>query len=67
MRVIVIGGGAAGLMAAVMAAGEGAAVTVLEQNGQWKMQPDQCEAGSAGISQQSGGVSLACDLRLSPA
>lgn len=32
MRVIVIGGGAAGLMAAVMAAGEGAAVTVLEQN-----------------------------------
>ena len=32
MRVIVIGGGAAGLMAAVVAAGEGAAVTVLEQN-----------------------------------
>lgn len=32
MQIIVIGGGAAGLMAAVMAARNGAAVTVLEQN-----------------------------------
>ena len=32
-QVIVIGGGAAGMMAAIGAAGRGARVTLLEQNG----------------------------------
>ena len=32
-RVVIIGGGASGLTAAIWAAREGAAVTVLEQNG----------------------------------
>ena len=31
-RIVIIGGGASGLMAAVMAARNGASVTVLEQN-----------------------------------
>ena len=31
-QIVVIGAGASGLMAAIMAAGNGAAVTILEQN-----------------------------------
>ena len=34
MKVVVIGGGASGMMAAIAAAGAGARVTILEQNGE---------------------------------
>ena len=45
--VCIVGGGASGLTAAVMAARAGAQVTLLER----KMQPDKCKAGTFLLSQ----------------